>query len=689
MESSFPQECRLELVGADDITAIARVIALGRRYRKTLGFLPDAAFSERAAEGGLIVARNGSGEIVGYVLFDRTRQHVAIRHLCVDTNWRQRGVAALLVDRVARDNADRQGVAVSCRRDYGLDDMWRALGFIPLAERPGRGASAAVLTRWWMPLSGAPTTLFDWSRTATLTAALDTDVLVDLHTDRAPGAPTRLALAGWIHDELELVVGPEVLNELNGVEPSAERRRLRDAALSYRQLRVDKSEIEHIAREICTRMKQSGQPPPADGDLQQIAAAAAARVDAFFTRDRRLRRAVAPLLRGLYGVRVLAPVDATAFIDEHRRAHEYVPAALMRTEIRQRRAKAGELWEMVDRLLQHTLGETHSQYTARCTDSQGGGVRIWVIETQNGEVVAVYSDSVNQGSVDVQWFRITRTPLSTTIARHLSWHLRVMAVDSGLDRVNIHDSQLPKLVTDALEAEGYAREGSVWVARCPKLIASDVEHATRVLGRRHHESGENFVGPEIEPKALAIAIADLEHRFWPMKVVAGELPTYLIPIRAGYAQTLFDTAMNERTLFERPHRLGLASDHVYYRAPTLKRMLQAPGRILWYVGKDRRWPESGAVRGWSMLEEVVCGDPDALFTRFSRFGVLDRQAVWKLTRDGQVMALRFSRTSVLPRPVSFSELRRIMHSHGSGLVLQSPSAVKVGAFVDIYREAFE
>ncbi|MDP9344518.1 MAG: hypothetical protein M3P44_02145 [Actinomycetota bacterium] len=65
-----------------DTAEFDAVLMLWRANRKTLGFLPDEGFVERAERGTLLGARAG-GDLVGYVLFDLPDNKVKLVHLCV------------------------------------------------------------------------------------------------------------------------------------------------------------------------------------------------------------------------------------------------------------------------------------------------------------------------------------------------------------------------------------------------------------------------------------------------------------------------------------------------------------------------------------------------------------------------------------------------------------------------------
>ena len=62
---------------APEDAALAQVIKLGAKARRTVDFLPDSTFTERARQGTLLVALDGD-TIAGYALFDLPRDEIRL-----------------------------------------------------------------------------------------------------------------------------------------------------------------------------------------------------------------------------------------------------------------------------------------------------------------------------------------------------------------------------------------------------------------------------------------------------------------------------------------------------------------------------------------------------------------------------------------------------------------------------------
>src|SRR5690242_11115702 len=109
--------------------ALAQVIRLGARARKTVGFLPDSAFVDRAEQGTLLVAVTGD-TVAGYALYDLPRDEIRLGQLVVSPTHQGQGIARLLVDAVAREHDERRGIFLTCRNDFPAHQLWGKLDFV-------------------------------------------------------------------------------------------------------------------------------------------------------------------------------------------------------------------------------------------------------------------------------------------------------------------------------------------------------------------------------------------------------------------------------------------------------------------------------------------------------------------------------------------------------------------------------
>jgi hypothetical protein len=190
-----------------------------------------------------------------------------------------------------------------------------------------------------------------------------------------------------------------------------------------------------------------------------------------------------------------------------------------------------------------------------------------------------------------------------------------------------------------------------------------------------------------QDSALASKAAAFEHEQWPGKIVGAGIPTYLVPIKIGWAERLFDTGLAEQTLLPRSSSLGLSREHVYYRSPRNHRNLGAGARILWYVSGAGPAQREAHLRALSHVVEVVIDRPRTLHRRFERLGVYTKVDVEQAASPaGEVMAIRFADTELLDSPMSKTELEHLWQGIGERFTPPlSPIIIPEHTFCLVYR----
>jgi GNAT superfamily N-acetyltransferase len=645
---------------------LEQVIRLGNADKKTLGFMPDGGFVDRAAKGHLLAATERE-TVHGYVLFDVKRDQVQLRHLCVAQSHRGHGIAAALVRGLRDRHRDRRGIYLECRTDYGLNKLWRALGFTPISERPGRGIAGKPLTLWSSEHGHADllTALVDAD--ARELAAVDHNILVDLTTDRARGSESRLLLEEWIADLVELCATDEVYHEVAGSNDAKQRKQMRTRLMYFRRLSPPDAEWQPLTATIAPLVPQAG-----EADICHLARSQAAGASYFVTRDRDILRGSRRLQEAL-GIEVLRPEELISRLDRLRAQERYEPAALQGTAIREIAAADATQEEVARAFLNYGMSETRArflqiyrralalpdEFTSRAFHDSNRRLLGMFVRHNAGEELVI--DLLRAA---------TGYAISAVVSRQLAYLQRKAAADGGLSRVVLRDAKASAPIIRALPEEGYFRDGEWWVAEVKP-------------GMLPWEEVTAWISSRARPPDAAAAY---EHRWWPLKVMGAGVPAFMVPIRPRWAEELFDTGLAERTLWGRTTSLGLQREHVYYRRPRNDRGIVAPARILWYVSAERHVHPEAHIRAVSRLEEVVVGEWAPLFNRFSHLGAYSSEQVRHAADDaGKVMALRFVDTEVLGHPVSLSDLRAAWRDAGLEFVPPiSPQPVREDLFGEIY-----
>jgi ribosomal protein S18 acetylase RimI-like enzyme len=74
-----------------DSPFLIRVIEIGDKYSKTLGFFPREAFKEQARKGLILGYIIENRYLAGYLLYRISKNIVTIVHLCIDEPYRGQG----------------------------------------------------------------------------------------------------------------------------------------------------------------------------------------------------------------------------------------------------------------------------------------------------------------------------------------------------------------------------------------------------------------------------------------------------------------------------------------------------------------------------------------------------------------------------------------------------------------------
>jgi GNAT superfamily N-acetyltransferase len=229
-----------------DTSRLDDIKKLWRANAATLGFFPDGAFHESASKGCILVARerDKDKEIVGYLLFRKSSERLAIAHLCVRDNSRRSGVAKALFESLRSLSQPFRGITVSCRRDFTASSVWPKLGFVAIQEKRGRGSKDTILTNWWFDC-GNPD-LFSLSEQRSqeerISVVVDANVFYDFDKPAAPDTEESQALlADWLQAAITFYITPETLNEINRHRMASDRKKNRERTGQY-------SAVWHVQR---------------------------------------------------------------------------------------------------------------------------------------------------------------------------------------------------------------------------------------------------------------------------------------------------------------------------------------------------------------------------------------------------------------------------------------------------------
>lgn len=679
----------IELVNIrpQDDQFLSQIVALGDLSKRTLGFLPQAAFRQAAGSGTLLAAVC-DGQLLGYALYSLPRQVVRLSHLCVAEGARGQGIARLLVQAISSLHADRFGITLKCRNDYPAHELWPLLGFVAQGEVHGRSRQRLPLTVWWRD-HGHPNLFSAAESIGLLRVAVDVNVFLDLESgsERHGVTASKALAADWLADQLELVVTAELMRELARMPDGQEKSRQHRATSKYVRLSVDDAAARTLSRYITDHvLKTQGLDLSADSadqsDVRHIAEASLAGVTVVATKDDKLLRWAADAV-GVTGVRAMYPSDVILHVDELSRAQAYQPIELEDTGYRLAPVRSGTETELLT-FLHSAEGERKAQYLELTREIAAGGPR-WartVLRNPDDKPIAFYATSEAGEELVVSILRFASGRLEQTTTRQILFQIRDQARRTGRSTVRITEPRLADETKRILREEGFLRVQDQWVAlvigACDNAQAVDAVVAStgRLTGLRL---------PALQPGLSAVVAADLERTMWPAKITDSLLPTYVLPIRPAFSADLFGIP---RAMTPRPNMIGLSREHVYYRAPTPR--TRAPARLIWYATDAPRGGGVAAAIGCSRLDESLTDKPTALFQRFRHLGVwhLD-QVTQAAAKAGKAEALRFADTEIFERAVPLRRLQKLAADHGQTLALRSPQKITQDLFTAIYQEGHQ
>jgi len=661
-----------------DAQLLNEVITLGDRNSKTLGFLPYPVFAQ-AAEAGTLVAAVHNAHVIGYVLYNLPRQAVRLRQLCVSQDARGLGIARNLVETISKRHRDRYGIALKCRTDFQVNDIWPHLGFGLQGQVRGRSRRGLPLSVWWRD-HGHPNLFSTPESLGLVRVALDHNVFLDLEfpAGRRGANESEALAADWLADQADLMLAPELEREITRLPNDLDRSKQLQAARRYRTIAVDADAAAAMASNIIEQVERNDHLDlSADtgdrSDVRHLAEAALGGVTVLASRDAKFLTWSASVV-DVTGVRVMRPHDVILQLDELAQAQAYRPVQLQHTGYRLVPVRSGAEKELLTFL--HTgEGEHKADYLSYMRNVLAAG-RKWsptILRSPDGKPIAFYATGTDGGELVVPVLRVATSRLEETVTRQLLFLVRDRARREVKGVVRITEPALAKETERIAREDGFIKVAGNWVCLVVRacgdaaVVDESAAAAAQSVGLRL---------PTLRAGLSPVIAADLERTMWPAKITDSELPTYLVPIKPRWSAELFGIP---QSLLPRPNMIGLSREHVYYRSPMP--LIPAPARLVWYV-TDAKDGGVTAVIGCSRLDEAVVDKPVPLYQRFRHLGVWQRDEVIRAARNGQIQAMRFSDTELFSHFVSLRRVKQLCR----GVVLRSPRKISSEVFAALYQE---
>ena len=663
----------------DADSRLSGVIALAKKHRQTLGFLPDAAFREAGLAGHLALAEK-SGELVGYVLYRVTRSTIKLTHVCVDPQARGQQLGRLLIEHVINAHPAATAIVARCRRDYGLERFWEAAGLSPSSEAAGRNAQGLPLTLWTRPL-GAPdlltSSVLDSERPI---AVLDSNIVIDLYSSEQTIRPDRRAsqelLADWLAEEVSFAVSVQLDHELHDNPDAAERVAQSAGSQGWVRLpttrpqdtRLEGALLAGFGTEAVTR------DPSLINDTKHLADAIRAGARYFITNDGGIRDA-ADRISDEHRIEILRPHELiSTVLAESGALQRYDAGVFEHIDLRWARPDDFTDEQLERSFMNFAEREKAADFRPRLRENLARQA-VKVLVDGEGTALALTAQSVEDGTLSVPLLRVAGRPHQGSIALQLARQLRIDALRDGAARIAVADPRLPKALRGALREDGYTAEGEV------VLSATSLRHRLHPRLLDAELNGTIDLGPD--HLAGPAYWRDLEWKHWPLRIWDDETPCYVVPIRPSAAMELFGYPPN---LFQQKRALGLSRRHVYYRSGHSNPFQQLPARVLWYASKEGR---SGIHQFFAVSNAIESHrmPADEAHARYSNLGIYKKSQVAKAgDKHGLVTVLEIEDTEILERPIGLDEFRARAEPHGVRAEFVAPRPIPSVLFSTLMEE---
>ncbi|HYO65709.1 MAG TPA: GNAT family N-acetyltransferase, partial [Archangium sp.] len=520
-----------------DSPHLSTIKKLWRKHSDTLGFLPEGAFDEQAERRCILGAFDELGECIGYVLYRKKDDRIAITHLCVDPSRRGSGTARRLVEELSRIESVYLGMELWCRRDFPANDVWPKLGFVASNERVGRSHEGELLTFWWRenPHPSLFPTPSD-SEQGRVSAVIDANIFFDLVAGKGTRrADSKALLADWLQDSLRLYVTDELFNEIDrNKDGLQERKRLRKEASRFEKCSPCSWEtISGICEELSVRLPS--QSTSDESDLRQLARAIAGGFSFFVTRDGRLLDADEDIYR-THNITVIRPSDLVLHIDALLQEPHYQPKRLSGTMLHIGRVQTGQDELLAPQLHNAKAGESKLSFLSRLREFLATPHTTeceWVAGPEGNALAILVRRRTESGELLIPLLRVAPSQLAPTLARHLLFHCVKKAVQQGCHSLLITDSLLDSDIQQAIQMDPFFKTQDGWLRPCLAQLApaSELLEQFRAYLSKRQCTAEFVQAPMcgLAPDNLRQnphLAAEFERAVWPSKVSDAVLPTY-------------------------------------------------------------------------------------------------------------------------------------------------------------------
>ena len=655
---------------------LSAVDGLMKRHSATIGFLADVVLKDHLSNECVLGAKTQEGQLVGYLLYAAYPERFRIAHLCVSEEFRGQGIAKELIESLKTSATSQRVIKLNCRNDFPAHSMWPKLGFVPVSEKRGRSREGHLLTSWRLILAHDDQLALFRANISDeiLDIAIDAQIFFDFdELDSDNTLPSKALLSDSFIDSVNICFTDELLTEISRNHDADRRRSARTRTGQFTELQHDPLLVDGLMQSLAQILPSSTESQVSD--IKHLAKTASSDVSIFVTKDRALLKK-ADQIAGLTHLQVLSPTEVIMRLRELSMEQEYTPDRVAGFGLEWRRIGSHEFATFPFRrfLDQHErLSQLKERVESFLVDASHHELEVLYLE--NDPVVLRVLTYTSPRALTISLGRVAASRDRSLFGRFLISDVVYKALRMGLDLVRVESTALPPGLLQGLSEMGFTRSKDGFVRFC----------LTQYLDREGMLSKVAERCPECVAMYRNMTDLELERSFSPL-ISAVDQNCFVIPIRPGYAISLFDRQRSANDLFGGNPNVLLRWSNVYYRTASFHRMLRGPGRILWYVSGDPK-----EIVGISHLDEVVTAAPKELYRRFVKYGTLEWRDLYRMCGGDvskELMALRFSHTFPLRERVSLEKLWAAFDEDDVGRSLRAPRKIPLQTFRRLFQLGF-
>ena len=443
-----------------------QVMALGRKYASTLGFMPEGGFEDHVRKQCLIIAHDGEA-LCGYVMYREVPRHsrISIVHLCVDDSFRGQKVSKLLLDSLREEyesSYSYNGISLNCRDDYkSATKLWQKYGFTPRSKTRSRSQEEHYLTFWWYSFNRPDLFSQIVAGSTKVKALLDANIIMKLRDSGEmsylPTEDPTCLLADWLVDETEFYYAPEMFNEISRDADKQRVKKTQGFLNNFQEASHNIEERKLVSKalsEILTGMSDND-----ISDREQVATCVVSDIKYFLTFDEGILDH-RDSIEQEYNVKLMTPQEFTITLDQILHEDSYSPRLI-----------SGAISHSISKLSPSEVKTCAELFWyKRSKEKKKDFINAFyqilndnqcVIESikKDDEYVALYATKKDNDAVSIPLLRLVESQNEITILMGLMSQLINQAIELGAAKIIVGEEHLRDNHREVLYRFGFLNRG--------------------------------------------------------------------------------------------------------------------------------------------------------------------------------------------------------------------------------------